>query len=180
MGGKKAGGKGKMITVRPAPSNPARAFVSFGGISVPAAIGRSGRTAFKREGDGATPIAAMKLLYGFVRREHVGALPTALPLRRIEKDMLWCDAPEHAAYNRLVRAPFKPSHEQMQRPDGLYDICLVLDWNITSRRRHRGSAIFFHLIRPGYQPTEGCIAISATAMRRLIRFMRPGMIVRVI
>lgn len=180
MGGKKAGGKGKMITVRPAPSNPARAFVSFGGITVPAAIGRSGRTALKREGDGATPIAAMKLLYGFVRAEHVGALPTALPLRRIEKDMLWCDAPEHAAYNRMVRAPFKPSHERMQRADGLYDICLVLDWNITSRRRHRGSAIFFHLIRPGYQPTEGCIAISAIAMRRLIRFMRPGMTVRVI
>ncbi|WP_210105919.1 L,D-transpeptidase family protein [Neorhizobium galegae] len=180
MGGKSAGGKRKMITVRAAPSNPTRAFVSFDGVTVPAAIGRSGRTAFKREGDGATPIAAMKLLYGFVRGERVGALPTGLSLIRIKDDMLWCDAPTHAAYNRPVRAPFKASHERMQRKDGLYDICLVLDWNITSRRRHRGSAIFFHLIRPGYQPTEGCIAISPTAMRRLIRFMRPGMVVRVI
>jgi L,D-peptidoglycan transpeptidase YkuD (ErfK/YbiS/YcfS/YnhG family) len=180
MGGKNAGGKRKMITVRAAPSNPARAFVSFDGMTVPAAIGRSGRTALKREGDGATPIATMKLVHGYVRGERIGALPTALSLARIQKDMLWCDAPTHPAYNRPVRAPFAPSHERMQRDDGLYDICLVLDWNITSRRRHRGSAIFFHLIRPGYQPTEGCIAISITAMRRLIRFMRPGMMVRVL
>src|SRR3546814_4717158 len=74
--------------------------------------------------------------------------------------MLWCDQPDHASYNRLVRAPFCRSHEEMMRKDGLYDICLVLDWNITSRRRHRGSAIFFHIAREGYRPTEGCVAIS--------------------
>ena len=65
------------------------------------------------------------------------------------------------------------------RGDGLYDICLVLDWNITSRSRHRGSAIFFHLIKPGYQPTAGCVAVSLRDMQRLIRFMRRGTVVRV-
>ena len=70
--------------------------------------------------------------------------------------------------------PFKPSHERMTREDGLYDICLVMDWNIKSRKRNGGSAIFFHLARPGYKPTEGCIAVSLPAMRRLVRFMRQG------
>ena len=168
------------ITVRPAPGRQTRALVSVGGVTVPAAIGRSGRTAFKREGDGATPIAAMRLLYGFERGDRVGALKTALQMKRIRKDMLWCDAPEHACYNQAVRAPFQPSHEEMMRSDGLYDICLVLDWNITSRRRHRGSAIFFHLIRPGYKPTEGCVAVSLTDMKRLLRFMRKGTVVRVL
>ncbi|MBA4786074.1 MAG: L,D-transpeptidase family protein [Rhizobiales bacterium] len=174
-------GKSKVVvTVRSASGNACRGIVSFGGITVPAALGRSGRTALKREGDGATPIAVMRLLYGFTRGDRVQALRTSLPMRRISRDMLWCDQPEHPSYNRLVRAPFRSSYEDMMRQDGLYDICLVLDWNITSRRRYRGSAIFFHLIKPGYPPTAGCVAISLKDMRRLIPFLRRGTIVRVL
>ncbi|MFB9949775.1 L,D-transpeptidase [Rhizobium puerariae] len=167
------------ITVRTAPRDRRQGIVSFGGITVRAALGRSGTSAFKREGDGATPVAAMPVLYGFVRGERVRLPPTALPIRRIRKDMLWCDQPEHPAYNRLVRAPFRPSHEEMMRADGLYDICIVLDWNIRSRRRHGGSAIFFHLIKPGYQPTAGCIAVSLRDMLQLIRFLRAGMVFKI-
>jgi L,D-peptidoglycan transpeptidase YkuD (ErfK/YbiS/YcfS/YnhG family) len=149
-------------------------------VTLPAAIGRSGRTAFKREGDGATPFAAMQVLYGFVRGDRVKSLPTALPMRRIRPHMLWCDQPEHPSYNRLVKAPFTPSHEEMKRKDGLYDVCLVLDWNVSSRKRYRGSAIFFHLIRPGYQPTAGCVAVKLRDMQRLLRFIRKGTVVKVL
>jgi L,D-peptidoglycan transpeptidase YkuD (ErfK/YbiS/YcfS/YnhG family) len=169
-----------VITVRPAPRNRSRALVAFSDIVVPAAIGRSGRTVLKREGDGATPIAAMKLVSGFVRGERVRCLSTSLPMRRIRPDMLWCDQPENANYNQLVKAPFRPSHEELSRGDGLYDICLVLDWNISTRQRNRGSAIFFHLIRPGYEPTAGCIAVSLPHMRRLLAHMRKGSLVRVL
>lgn len=168
------------IVVRPAPGKKSRAIVRFGAITVPAAIGRSGRTVMKREGDGATPIASMKLISGFRRGERNGLLVTPLPMRRVRADMLWCDQPDNASYNRLVRAPFTASHEEMRRSDGLYDICLVMDWNITSRARHRGSAIFFHLIKPGYQPTAGCVAVSLRDMCRLLPFLRRGTIVRVL
>lgn len=170
----------RTIVVRKAPGHHNRAIVQFNGLTVPAAIGRSGRTAIKREGDGKTPIAVMKLLYGFTRGGRVRFLDTPLPLKRTAKNMLWCDQSGNANYNRPVKAPFKPSHEEMMRSDGLYDICLVLDWNISSRRRNRGSAIFFHLIKPGYEPTAGCIAVSLPDMKRLIRFMRRGDLVRVI
>ena len=36
----------------------------------------------------------------------------------------------------------------------------VLDWNIRSRRRGMGSAIFLHVAKPGYPPTQGCIALA--------------------
>lgn len=173
-------GQPSTLVVRAAPGKPNRAIVRFGPLTLPAAIGRSGRTVIKREGDGATPIAAMRLLYGFRRGERNGRLPTALPIKRIRSDMLWCDQPADANYNRLVKAPFKPSHEEIKRKDGLYDICLVLDWNVTSRARNRGSAIFFHLIRPGYEPTAGCVAISARDMRRILPHLRKGTIVRVL
>ncbi|OLP60457.1 hypothetical protein BJF93_14610 [Xaviernesmea oryzae] len=172
--------KAGIVTVRPAPSAPTRALLRFGPVTVPAAIGRSGRRVLKREGDGATPIASMRVLSGFLRRDRISSPPSRLRLAPIRKDMLWCDAPGHAAYNRLVRAPFKPSHEMLMRADNLYDLCLVLDWNIAERRRNRGSAIFLHLIRPGYQPTEGCIALEPLHMRRLLAFLRPGTLVKVL
>ena len=68
----------------------------------------------------------------------------------------------------------------LPRKDGLYDVCLVMDWNINSRQRNRGSAIFFHLIRPGDGPTEGCIAVSLPAMRRLLPHMRKGTRIKVL
>jgi L,D-peptidoglycan transpeptidase YkuD (ErfK/YbiS/YcfS/YnhG family) len=173
-----------IVTVRTAPGNRQRAIISVDGLTIRAAIGRSGVTAFKREGDGATPIASMKLISGFARGERIRLPQTPLSMKRISADMLWCDAPEHAAYNRPVRqrpgAGFKPSHEEMMRADGLYDVCLVMDWNITSRKRNAGSAIFFHLIKPGYQPTAGCIAVHPRDMQRLLPHLRRGTVVRVL
>ncbi len=175
--------KQSVVTLRTAPRDRKRAIVSFKGITLQAAIGRSGVTARKREGDGGTPIASMKLLNGFVRGERIRLPQTPLSMRRIGRDMLWCDAPKHASYNRLVTqrsgASFKASHEEMMRSDGLYDVCLVMDWNITSRKRHGGSAIFFHLIKPGYQSTAGCVAVHPRDMKRLLPHFRKGTVVRV-
>lgn len=168
------------LLVRPSPLNASRAIVQLGYLTFQAAIGRNGRTVFKREGDGKTPVAQMPLLHGFIRGERMRAVQTALPLRRAVQSMLWCDAPSDPNYNRLVRAPFKPSHEEICRADGLYDVCLVLDWNIRSRQRDRGSAIFMHMIRPGYEPTAGCVALHPRDMRRLLPHLRAGQIIQVL
>lgn len=168
------------IVVRRAPLTKSRAILRYGILSIPAAIGRSGTTALKREGDGATPIASMRVLEGFFRGDRMRGISTRLPMHRIRPDMLWCDEPRDPNYNRLVRSPFKPSHEEMRRNDGLYDACLVLDWNVTSRRRNRGSAIFFHLIRPGFEPTAGCVAIHAADMRRLLPYLARGTMLKVV
>lgn len=171
----------RQIVVRPAPCDPRKAIVQAGHLTFRAALGRTGRTSRKREGDGGTPIAAMRVLHGYWRRDRVrGPLGTTLPMLPIDATMLWCDAPEDANYNRPVQAPFGPSHEEMLRRDGLYDICLVLDWNISSRSRHRGSAIFFHCAKPGYPPTQGCIAMSLHDMRRLLPLVGQGTVVRVL
>lgn len=168
------------IVVRRAPAKKSRAILQYGTLRIPAAIGRSGTTVLKREGDGGTPIASMRLLHGFVRGDRLRGLSTALPVQRPRADMLWCDAPGDPSYNRLVRAPFKPSHEEMRRTDCLYDVCLVLDWNVTSRSRNRGSAIFFHLSKPGFEPTAGCVAIKAQDMKRLLPHLRKGTVLRVV
>jgi L,D-peptidoglycan transpeptidase YkuD (ErfK/YbiS/YcfS/YnhG family) len=168
------------LIVRPAPGRPSRAIVQLGHLTFQAAIGRNGRTALKREGDGKTPIATMDLLYGFYRGDRAPKVITRLPLYRTSDKMIWCDAPNDPNYNQIVRRPITASHEEMSRSDGLYDICLVLDWNIRSRKRGAGSAIFMHMIRPGYLPTAGCVALAPKDMRRLLAHLHAGMKVTVL
>ncbi|WP_419914707.1 L,D-transpeptidase family protein [Hoeflea sp.] len=154
------------VIVRRHPRFQNRALLDAGGIIFPAFLGRSGCLRLKREGDGATPHGRMRVLGGYFRADRVRLPQTRLPMAPIRADQGWCDAPGHAAYNRPVRLPFADSREEMMREDGLYDICLVLDWNISERRRNRGSAIFLHL--SAERPTEGCIAIERRAMLRLL------------
>jgi L,D-peptidoglycan transpeptidase YkuD (ErfK/YbiS/YcfS/YnhG family) len=68
----------------------------------------------------------------------------------------------------------------MRRADGLYDVVIVLDWNMRPAIRGRGSAIFLHLARPGYTPTEGCVAVSRRTMLRLLPILRRGSVIEVV
>ncbi len=170
----------RWLTVSRDPRRPTRALLRAGGLVFPAAIGRSGFSVRKREGDGATPVADLRLLYGYYRPDRLRLPPTRLAMRPIQADHGWCDAPHHPAYNRLVRLPFAHSHERMMRDDGLYDICLVLDWNVHTRRRHHGSAIFFHLTDPHHPPTEGCIAVRRQVMLRLLPQLGRETVVRIV
>lgn len=166
--------RGLTIRVRRAPLHTSRAILQAGPLTFPAALGRSGTTVFKREGDGGTPVGSMRIFGGYRRADRIRVAKAGLPLRSTCARDLWCDEARHASYNRAVQAPFKASHEEMMREDDVYDICLVLDWNITRRQRHHGSAIFFHLTQPGYTPTAGCIAISRRHMLRLLPFLKRG------
>jgi L,D-peptidoglycan transpeptidase YkuD (ErfK/YbiS/YcfS/YnhG family) len=99
---------------------------------------------------------------------------TALPLRAIGPRDGWCDDPIDRNYNRPVRLPYVPSTESMMRADPLYDIVFVLGHNDRPRMRGRGSAIFIHVARPGYTPTEGCIAFSMKDLRAVVNELRLG------
>ena len=92
----------------------------------------------------------------------------------------WCEVPDDRNYNRPVKIPYGASHERMKRDDRLYDACIVLDWNIRPRRRGRGSAIFFHLARPGFTPTQGCVAVTAKVMARLLPHLSSRTVMKVV
>lgn len=105
---------------------------------------------------------------------------SALPLKAISPTLGWCEVPDDRNYNRPVKIPYGASHERMQRDDRLYDAVVVLDWNIRPRRRGRGSAIFFHLARSGFSPTEGCVAVSHAVMARLLPLLSRRTVLRVL
>jgi L,D-peptidoglycan transpeptidase YkuD (ErfK/YbiS/YcfS/YnhG family) len=114
------------------------------------------------------------VMRGFYRPDRLRRPVSALPFSRLRPTDGWCDDPRHHRYNRLVRLPFGAGHERMWRDDHLYDVVLELDWNIRPAVRGRGSAIFLHLARPGFAPTEGCVAVAPHAMRHLLRRLKPG------
>ncbi|WP_246727847.1 L,D-transpeptidase family protein [Chelativorans sp. Marseille-P2723] len=161
---------GCAISVRQRPGKPTQGFLRIGGLTVPCSLGRSGITALKREGDGATPLATLRPLGVLFRRDRRrnGIGPVRLPSLPVLPGFGWCDAPEDPNYNRPVPLPFRASHEKMRRSDRLYDVCIVLDWNTLPRRRYRGSAIFLHIAHEGLQPTEGCIAVCPRVMARIL------------
>jgi len=164
--------QGSMITrihVRRAPGKFGhKGLLAAGGQVFNCSLGRSGIGINKREGDGKTPIGRYRIPYGFWRQDRMGRFASPITLQALRQTDGWCDAPGDANYNRLVRLPHKTSHEVMRREDGLYDICLVLDYNTGPRSKYRGSAIFFHLQSPDGKPTEGCIALKPADMRRLL------------
>ena len=149
------------------------ASLRVGDWSVPAMIGRSGLVApndQKKEGDGTTPTGSFRLRTLYYRADRLGRPRTLLPSIATESDMLWCDDPGHALYNRPVRAPFSASHEKLWLERRVYDLVVVLDYNMIRPVPGAGSAIFFHLTDddavPG--PTEGCVAIKPAEMLALL------------
>lgn len=140
------------------------------------ALGRSGvRPArLKREGDGASPLGSWPMRQIFFRPDRLERPETALPADPIIPEAGWCDAPASPLYNRPVILPFAASHERLWREDHVYDLIVVLGYNDDPPIPGRGSAIFLHLARPDYSPTEGCIACALPDLLAFLRIARPG------
>jgi L,D-peptidoglycan transpeptidase YkuD (ErfK/YbiS/YcfS/YnhG family) len=154
----------------------AHGFLSGAGLRLRAAIGRQGVADRKREGDGATPAGTMKLLRVLYRADRVKPPSCAVPIEPIGPKDGWCDDPTDGAYNRMVRLPHQARHELLWRPDELYDIIGVLDWNIPPIPG-AGSAIFLHIAKPDYAPTEGCVALAAPDLRACLAAGLSGVVV---
>jgi L,D-peptidoglycan transpeptidase YkuD (ErfK/YbiS/YcfS/YnhG family) len=167
------------LRVASAAGNRRRGLLVTGGLVVPCALGRSGVQHGKREGDGATPRGRWRLVSVLYRADRQRPPLTRLPVRLLRRDDGWCDDPADPHYNRPVRLPFAASHERLWRHDRLYDVIVILDYNLARPRPGKGSAIFLHIAGEGFPPTEGCIAIAPDAMRRLLARVGPETVIDV-
>ena len=86
----------------------------------------------------------------------------------------WCDDPGDAAYNRPVALPYKARAERLWREDGLYDLVVLLGYNDDPVVPGKGSAIFLHIARDDYGPTEGCVALSRADLLEVLKTADAG------
>lgn len=140
------------------------------------ALGKGGvvEAAGKREGDGCSPLGIWTIRRILFRPDKGPRPDTALPTKALERDDGWCDAPMDPAYNRPVKLPHVASAEKMWRDDEVYDLVGVLAHNDDPPVSGMGSAIFLHLARPDYAPTEGCVALARDDMLAVLAMAKLG------
>jgi L,D-peptidoglycan transpeptidase YkuD (ErfK/YbiS/YcfS/YnhG family) len=142
-------------------------------FDVPCALGRGGLVAAadKKEGDGKTPMGSWPVRRILYRPDKEEEPVSKFPITALSPTTGWCDAPQDTAYNQIVRHPWRASAEQLWRDDDVYDLIMVLGHNDDPVVPGSGSAIFVHIAREGFTPTEGCVAIAHDAIRKLITLM---------
>ena len=82
--------------------------------------------------------------------------------------MGWCDDPKSTKYNQLINFPFKYSAEKLYRKDNIYDIIVVIEYNMKPIKKNKGSAIFLHITKQNFKRTEGCVAIKKKDLKKII------------
>jgi len=135
--------------------------------------------AAKREGDGASPIGAWPVRRVLYRPDKGPPPETGLPVIGLKPEDGWSDDPAEPSYNRLVPLPCRGSHEWLWRDDGLYDLIVELGFNDDPVVPGMGSAIFLHVARAEYAPTEGCIALAEADLRAVLRLLGGGSVIEI-
>lgn len=140
----------------------------------PCAIGKGGLTNNKIEGDGATPTGTFPLRMIFYRPDRLNSPTTSLKAIPISPEMGWCDDCNDPYYNQLITLPYPARHEQLWRDDHVYDLIIVVGYNDAPINRGKGSAIFIHVARENYLPTEGCLAFCLEDLKQIVTHLTLG------
>ena len=153
--------------------------LSFNNYKVKCSVGKRGIGVKKREGDQITPKGKFKIKYILYRKDRVPNLKTKLKKMVINKNMGWCDDPKSEFYNKLIKLPFKYNFERLYRSDNIYDIILVLNFNLNPVQKNKGSAIFIHIAKRNYKSTSGCIAINKKNLKKILKKINKRTLIKI-
>ena len=147
-------------------------YLTFNQYKVKCAIGKRGIGLKKKEGDLITPIGQYNIKYILYRKDRIQKIQTKLRKIIIKKNMGWCDDPKSRKYNKLINLPLSDSCEKLFKKENIYDIVLVLNYNMSPILKGRGSAIFIHISKKNYKKTEGCIAIKKIDLLKILKELK--------
>ena len=133
------------------------------------ALGKAGVGNKKREGDNITPKGNYKIISIYYRNDRVKKITSRIKLIKIKRNMVWCDDPRSESYNQLIKLPTNFRYEKLFRKENIYDLIIVLDYNMKPIIKNRGSAIFIHVARKNFNKTAGCVALKKADLKKLIK-----------
>jgi L,D-peptidoglycan transpeptidase YkuD (ErfK/YbiS/YcfS/YnhG family) len=144
-------------------------YLKYKNLTFKCALGKAGIGNKKKEGDNITPKGTYKIIKIYYRKDRIKKLISQIRPIQIKKSMGWCDDPKCKNYNRLIILPSQFSHEKLYRKDNIYDLILVLNYNIKPIKKNKGSAIFIHVARKKYKKTAGCVALKKVHLIYLVK-----------
>jgi L,D-peptidoglycan transpeptidase YkuD (ErfK/YbiS/YcfS/YnhG family) len=154
-------------------------YLKYRDLKFKCALGKSGIGNKKIEGDNITPKGVFNIIKIYYRKNRVKKLSSKFKLIEITKNMGWCDDPKSRKYNKLIKLPNKYSHEILYRKDNIYDLILVLNYNIKPTIKNKGSAIFIHVAKKNYKKTAGCVALKKANLIKLINTLSKNVSIKI-
>ena len=143
-------------------------YLNYKNFKFRCALGKNGIKKKVKEGDFITPKGKYKLIKIYYRPDRIKKINSPLKKIKIKKNMGWCDDVNSKHYNKQIKINKKFSHEKLYRKDSLYDILIVLNYNLNPITRGKGSAIFLHVAKKNYSKTQGCIALKRNELLNLV------------
>ena len=147
-------------------------YLKYKNLKFRCALGKAGIGKKKIEGDNITPRGTFNIVKIYYRSDRVKKISSKYRLIKISKNMGWCDDPNSKDYNQLINLPTKYTYEKLYRKDNVYDLLIVLNYNMSPIFKNKGSAIFIHIARQNYKKTSGCVAIKKTHLIKLIKTIK--------
>ena len=144
-------------------------YLKYKNLKFRCSLGKAGIGKKEKEGDKITPIGTYKIVKIYYRNDRVKKIVSNFKLVKIKKNMGWCDDPKSKKYNQLVKIPNKYGYEELYRKDNIYDLILVLNYNMEPIVKNKGSAIFIHIANKNYKKTAGCIGLKKSHLINIIK-----------
>ena len=144
-------------------------YLTYNQYRVKCAVGKRGIGSKKKEGDFITPIGQYKIKYILYRKDRIKKISSKLRKITIKRNMGWCDDPKSKQYNKLVNLPFSYGCERLFKKENIYDIILVLNYNMNPVKKNKGSAIFVHIAKKNYEKTQGCVAVKKLDLLKILK-----------
>ena len=146
-------------------------YLTFNNYKAKCSIGKRGIGIKKKEGDLVTPKGKYKIKFILYRKDRV-KIQTKIKKIIITRKMGWCDDPNSKKYNKLLKLPSTYKHEKLYKKENIYDIIIVLNYNMNPTVKNRGSAIFIHVAKKNYRKTEGCVALKKIHLLKVLKELK--------
>ena len=144
-------------------------YLKYKNLKFRCAVGKAGIAQKKREGDNITPKGTFKIVKIYYRNDRIKKISSKFRPIKITKKMAWCDDPNSKNYNQLIKLPTKYRHERLHQKNNIYDLIVVLNYNMNPIVKNKGSGIFIHVSKRNYKKTAGCIALKKTHLIQLVK-----------
>ena len=146
-------------------------YLTFNNYKAKCSVGKRGIGLKRKEGDLITPKGKYKIKYIMYRKDRV-RIQSKIRKIIIKKEMGWCDDPNSRHYNKIIKLPSSYKHEKLYKKENIYDIIIVLNYNMDPIVKNKGSAIFIHVAKKNYKKTEGCIAVKKAHLLKISKDLK--------